>query len=74
MTTSFMISEVEREFAQKLDQRDDVRLFVKLPEWFKVELLSAPTIPIGPSSNIMTKRSTCARNQRHQRLPKASYR
>ena len=30
-------SEVEREFASKLDQREDVRLFVKLPDWFKVE-------------------------------------
>ena len=30
-------SEVEREFAQKLDQRADIRLFVKLPDWFKVE-------------------------------------
>ncbi|WP_316213950.1 DEAD/DEAH box helicase family protein [Bradyrhizobium sp. SZCCHNR2032] len=30
-------SEVEREFAQKLDQREDIRLFVKLPDWFKVE-------------------------------------
>ena len=30
-------SEVEREFAQKLDQRVDIRLFVKLPDWFKVE-------------------------------------
>lgn len=30
-------SEVERDFAQKLDQRDDIRLFVKLPDWFKVE-------------------------------------
>jgi type III restriction enzyme len=30
-------SEVEREFAQKLDQRDDIKLFVKLPSWFKVE-------------------------------------
>lgn len=30
-------SEVEREFARKLDQRDDIRLFVKLPDWFKVE-------------------------------------
>ena len=29
--------EVEREFAQKLDQRADIRLFVKLPDWFKVE-------------------------------------
>jgi type III restriction enzyme len=30
-------SDVEREFAQRLDQRDDIRLFVKLPDWFKVE-------------------------------------
>jgi type III restriction enzyme len=30
-------SEVEREFAQKLDQREDIRLFVKLPDWFRVE-------------------------------------
>jgi len=29
-------SDVEREFARKLDQRDDIRLFVKLPDWFKV--------------------------------------
>ncbi len=30
-------SEVEREFAQKLDKREDVKLFVKLPDWFKIE-------------------------------------
>jgi type III restriction enzyme len=30
-------SDVEREFARKLDQREDIRLFVKLPDWFKVE-------------------------------------
>jgi type III restriction enzyme len=30
-------SEVEREFAKKLDQREDIRLFVKLPDWFKVQ-------------------------------------
>jgi restriction endonuclease len=29
-------SEVEREFARKLDQREDIRLFVKLPGWFEV--------------------------------------
>lgn len=28
---------MEREFARKLDERDDIKLFVKLPEWFKVE-------------------------------------
>ncbi|MDH5641072.1 MAG: hypothetical protein OEY28_07240, partial [Nitrospira sp.] len=30
-------SEVEREFARNLDQREDIKLFVKLPDWFKVE-------------------------------------
>jgi type III restriction enzyme len=30
-------SEVEREFARKLDQRQDIKLFVKLPSWFEVD-------------------------------------
>jgi type III restriction enzyme len=30
-------SEIEREFAETLDKRQDVKLFVKLPDWFKVE-------------------------------------
>jgi type III restriction enzyme len=30
-------SAVEREFAKQLDERDDIKLFVKLPNWFKVE-------------------------------------
>jgi type III restriction enzyme len=30
-------SEVEREFAKHLDQREDIRLFVKLPDWFRVD-------------------------------------
>lgn len=30
-------SEIEREFARKLDQREDIKLFVKLPSWFKVD-------------------------------------
>ncbi len=30
-------SEVEREFAKRLDEREDIKLFVKLPGWFKVE-------------------------------------
>lgn len=29
-------SDVEREFARKLDQREDIKLFVKLPSWFKI--------------------------------------
>ena len=30
-------SEVEREFARQLDQREDIKLFVKLPNWFKID-------------------------------------
>ena len=30
-------SEVEREFASKLDARDDIKLFVKLPGWFEID-------------------------------------
>ncbi|MDO3664500.1 DEAD/DEAH box helicase family protein [Acinetobacter higginsii] len=30
-------SDVEREFALALDEREDIKLFVKLPRWFKVE-------------------------------------
>lgn len=30
-------SQVEREFARRLDAREDIRLFVKLPDWFKID-------------------------------------
>ncbi|MDN5361087.1 MAG: type restriction enzyme [Moorella sp. (in: firmicutes)] len=30
-------SEVEREFARRLDEREDIKLFVKLPGWFKID-------------------------------------
>lgn len=30
-------SEVERKFAESLDKREDIKLFVKLPRWFQVE-------------------------------------
>ena len=30
-------SEIEREFARKLDERDDIKLFVKLPRWFEID-------------------------------------
>jgi type III restriction enzyme len=30
-------SEVERAFAQGLESRDDIRLFMKLPDWFKID-------------------------------------
>ena len=30
-------SEVEREFAEAMSTREDIRLFVKLPGWFKIE-------------------------------------
>jgi type III restriction enzyme len=30
-------SNVEREFAKKLDEREDIKLFVKLPGWFEID-------------------------------------
>jgi type III restriction enzyme len=30
-------SEIERRFAENLDNREDIKLFVKLPRWFQVE-------------------------------------
>ncbi len=30
-------SEIEREFARQLDEREDIKLFVKLPRWFRIE-------------------------------------
>lgn len=30
-------SEVEREFARRLDEREDIKLFVKLPRWFEID-------------------------------------
>jgi type III restriction enzyme len=30
-------SEVERKFAEELDKKEDIKLFVKLPSWFKIE-------------------------------------
>jgi hypothetical protein len=30
-------SEIEREFAKRLDTRTDIRLFVKLPSWFEID-------------------------------------
>lgn len=30
-------SEVEREFAEKLEKREDIKLFVKLPKWFTID-------------------------------------
>jgi type III restriction enzyme len=30
-------SEIERQYAQDLDKREDVELFLKLPDWFKID-------------------------------------
>jgi type III restriction enzyme len=30
-------SDIERKFAEALDKREDIKLFVKLPRWFKIE-------------------------------------
>ncbi len=30
-------SDIEREFAKRLDEREDIKLFVKLPAWFQID-------------------------------------
>jgi type III restriction enzyme len=30
-------SEIEKEFAKRLDEREDIKLFVKLPGWFEID-------------------------------------
>lgn len=35
-------SQIEREFAKRLDQREDIKIFVKLPRWFQIDT------PVGP--------------------------
>ena len=42
-------SEVEREFAKQLDEREDIKLFVKLPAGSRSTRPSASTTPTGPS-------------------------
>ena len=38
-------SEIERKFAEKLDQRDDIKLFIKLPDKFKIDTPVGQYIP-----------------------------
>ena len=46
-------SEVERKFAQDLDNNENVRLFVKLPGWFKID---TPIGPYNPDWAFVTER------------------
>jgi type III restriction enzyme len=48
-------SDVERQFALDLDQRDDVLLFVKLPGWYKVD---TPVGGYNPDWAIVRKEET----------------
>jgi len=45
-------SDVEKQFARELDSREDIKLFVKLPGWFKVE---TPVGPYNPDWAIVKK-------------------
>ena len=47
-------SEVERQFAQDLDNNEFVRLFVKLPRWFKID---TPIGPYNPDWAFVTNRN-----------------
>ena len=46
-------SEVEKQFATDLDSNEDVRLFVKLPAWFKID---TPIGPYNPDWAFVTER------------------
>lgn len=46
-------SEVERKFASDLDNNENVKLFVKLPEWFKID---TPIGPYNPDWAFVTER------------------
>jgi type III restriction enzyme len=48
-------SHVEREFVTKIDKRDDILLFVKLPEWYKI---STPVGGYNPDWAIVKKSET----------------
>lgn len=46
-------SEVEKQFARDLDSNENVRLFVKLPSWFKID---TPIGPYNPDWAFVTER------------------
>ncbi len=46
-------SEVEKEFARDLDNNENVKLFVKLPSWFKID---TPIGPYNPDWAFVTER------------------
>lgn len=46
-------SEVEKQFAKELDNNENVRLFVKLPRWFKID---TPIGPYNPDWAFVTER------------------
>jgi type III restriction enzyme len=46
-------SEVEKEFARDLDSNENVKLFVKLPSWFKID---TPIGPYNPDWAFVTER------------------
>jgi len=46
-------SEVEKEFARDLDSNKNVKLFVKLPSWFKID---TPIGPYNPDWAFVTER------------------
>ena len=49
-------SEVERQFAMDLDHNENVKLFVKLPRWFRID---TPIGPYNPDWAFVTEREEC---------------
>ena len=50
-------SDVEREFAETMSDREDIKLLIKLPDWFKVETPIGTYNPDWASSNRKTRNS-----------------
>ncbi len=67
-------SDVEREFAKRLDERDDIKLFVKLPGWFKID---TPVGTYNPDWAIVKHDDQALvpgpRDQRDEELPEATH-
>jgi restriction endonuclease len=67
-------SEVEREFAKRLDERDDIKLFVKLPGKFEID---TPVGKYNPDWAIVKHDGLAVylvrETKEHEELPEAPY-
>lgn len=60
-------SELERKFAEEMDKREDIKLFVKLPDWFKID---TPIGTYNPDWAILKHEDTVLYLVRETKSPK----